>query len=73
VIEPFVGLPVVDETGLTAEYDWDLPYNKASNRVLFEALRDQLGLEAVKEKRRIEFLVIDSFEQPGKISSAGER
>jgi uncharacterized protein (TIGR03435 family) len=74
VLEHIVGLPVVDETGLTAEYDWDLPYNKASNnRVILEALRDQLGLEVVKEKRRIEFLVIDSDEQPGKISSAGER
>lgn len=73
VLEHIVGLPVVDETGLTAEYDWDLPYNKAGNRVVLEALRDQLGLEALKEKRRVEFLVIDSFEQPGKISSAGER
>ena len=60
----FLRVPVVDETGLTAEYDWDLPYNRASNNVLLEAIRTQLGLEAVKAKRRIEFLVIESVGSP---------
>jgi uncharacterized protein (TIGR03435 family) len=68
-----LGRPVLDETGLTSEYDWDLPYNRASNNVVLDALRDRLGLEVVKEKRRIEFLVIDSIEEPEKISSAAER
>ena len=60
----FLRQPVVDETGLTAEYDWDLPYNRASNNVLLDAIRTQLGLEAIKSKRRIEFLVIESVKQP---------
>lgn len=62
--EMFLRAPVVDETGLTAEYDWDLPYNRASNNVLLDAIRTQLGLEAIKAKRRIEFLVIESVRQP---------
>lgn len=62
--EMFLRAPVVDETGLTAEYDWDLPYNRASNNVLLDAIRTQLGLEAIRAKRRIEFLVIESVRQP---------
>jgi uncharacterized protein (TIGR03435 family) len=60
----FLRAPVVDETGLTAEYDWDLPYNRASNNVLLDAIRSQLGLEPVKANRRIEFLVIESVRPP---------
>lgn len=60
----FLRTPVVDETGLTAEYDWDLPYNRASNNVLLDAIRTQLGLEAIRAKRRVEFLVIESVGAP---------
>ena len=60
----FLRAPVVDETGLTAEYDWDLPYNRASNNLLVDAIRTQLGLEVVKAKRRIEFLVIERVGPP---------
>lgn len=60
----FLRQPVVDETGLKAEYDWALPYNMASNNVLLDAIRTQLDLEVVKDKRRIEFLVIESFGLP---------
>ena len=60
----FLRAPVVDETGLTAEYDWDLPYNRASNNLLVDAIRTQLGLEVVKAKRRIEFLVIERVDPP---------
>ena len=56
----FLRQPVVDETGLKEEYDWNLPYNMASNKLLLDAIRTQLDLEVVKDKRRIEFLVIES-------------
>lgn len=57
----FLNQPVVDETGLKDEYDWDLPFNRASNNVLLDAIRTQLGLEVTKEKRRIEILVVESI------------
>lgn len=60
--EMFLRQPVVDETELKAEYDWDLPFNRASNNVLLDAIRTQLGLELVKGKRRIEFFVIESID-----------
>lgn len=66
-LENFLGRPVVDETGLTDEYDWDLPYNYADKSLLLNAMRDQLGLEVAPVKRTIEMLVVEKAE-PTKLS-----
>ena len=48
---------MIDKTGLTGEYDWELPYDKANTDVLIRALRERLGLVVLKAKRTIEVLV----------------
>ena len=53
-----LGLPVVDETGLTARYDFDLTYQPGQRDVTLEALK-AIGLEASREKRRIRMLVVE--------------
>jgi uncharacterized protein (TIGR03435 family) len=53
---------VVDETGLTDEYDWDLPYNDVDKSLLLNAMRDQLGLEVAPVKRMLEMLVVEKAE-----------
>lgn len=69
-----MGAPVVDKTGLTGTYDFDLRYlgrseDDASDdpkmpRPLTEALPDQLGLKLVSAKGEKQFLVIDHLERP---------
>jgi uncharacterized protein (TIGR03435 family) len=57
-LENTIQLPVVDETGLTGEYDWDLPYQHGQPDITLKPLRDALGLELVKERRSIKMLVV---------------
>jgi uncharacterized protein (TIGR03435 family) len=51
--------PVIDKTGLTGEYDWELPYSRVDKTVLFNAVREKLGLEITEMKQPIEMLIVD--------------
>jgi uncharacterized protein (TIGR03435 family) len=64
VLEARFQTPVVDQTGLTNDYDfalqWDEPDPKQPNlESLKQALHDQLGLELVPTHMPIEMLVVD--------------
>jgi len=69
-----MGAPVVDKTGLTGTYDFDLKYlgstehyasdDPAVPRPLTEALPNQLGLKLQSAKGEKQFLVIDHIERP---------
>jgi uncharacterized protein (TIGR03435 family) len=52
-------LPVVDETGLSGEYNWELPYQPGQPELTLQALKDQLGLELVKARRSVKVLVVE--------------
>jgi uncharacterized protein (TIGR03435 family) len=57
-------MPVLDETGLTNHYYYDLKWNpfggQQQNQLnLKQALIDQLGLEVVQSRAPIEFLVVE--------------
>ncbi len=56
-----LGLPVVDHTGLTGKFDFDLKWNKndPEHDNLKQALLDQLGLELVPGSESIEMLVVE--------------
>jgi uncharacterized protein (TIGR03435 family) len=66
--------PVIDKTGLTGTYDFNLAFRPelspdASAEFdnlpsIFDALRDRLGLELVPQKGPVETLVIDHAEKP---------
>lgn len=60
----YFGKPVVDETGLTNSYDFDLHWNGTINwnaqlAEVKRAMREQLGLELTPAKRSIEMLVVE--------------
>ena len=57
-------MPVLDETGLTNQYYYDLKWNPSGGQQqnqlnLKQALTDQLGLEVVPSREPIEFLVVE--------------
>jgi uncharacterized protein (TIGR03435 family) len=70
--------PVIDRTGLTGTYDFTLAFRPvlppdfpedqfpeiANLPTIFQALRDQLGLELTPQKGPVEMLVIDHVEKP---------
>jgi len=61
-LENMLGRTVVDETGLKAEYDWELPFSYQDRQVLITVLRERLGLELIEAKRPVEVLVMEKAE-----------
>jgi uncharacterized protein (TIGR03435 family) len=74
-IQPTVGRPVIDRTGLTGFFDINLVY--AASRqpetaadepdapaAVFTALQEQLGLKLESRKEKMDVLVIDRVEMP---------
>lgn len=67
-----LGRPVVDRSGLTADYEFELRRTPDADRAradpdlpsLFTALREQLGLKLEPTTGPVEVLVIDSAERP---------
>ena len=58
VLENLLDHPVVDETGLEGEYDWEFSYRKADGAMVTNAVQDELGIEIVPGRRMIEVLVV---------------
>jgi uncharacterized protein (TIGR03435 family) len=66
-----LGYPVVDQTGLTGEYDltlhWapgNIPASDSSEPPLLTALQEQLGLKLELKKVPIETIVVDHIDRP---------
>lgn len=58
VLTNFLGKIVVDETGLSSNYDWDLTYMEGKPEILKEGLREGLGLELKPARREVSILVV---------------
>lgn len=59
-LENFFRKPVIDETGLKENYDWNLSYTYADKNILLESLRKETGLDLVPARRLVEVLVIEN-------------
>jgi bla regulator protein blaR1 len=73
------GRTIIDKTGLTGTYDWDLKWMPETNASLapsdapapdpsspsfFTAIQEQLGLKLEPQKAPVDILVVDRVEQP---------
>jgi uncharacterized protein (TIGR03435 family) len=74
-IQPVVGRPVLDRTGLTGRWDIELQFACAAGlqvaqdqpnapASVFTAVQEQLGLKLESRKETMEVLVIDSIARP---------
>ena len=73
-LEAILDRPVIDRTGLSGEFDFDLTYtpnvdgfpNGASSNApgLPTALREQLGLRLESGRASVQVLVVDDVRQP---------
>ncbi len=77
ILSERLGMPVIDKTGLTGEYNFVMtfqpdpppprpgtPPEAAAGPTFVEALRDQLGLKLERQKGPVNILVIDHAEKP---------
>jgi uncharacterized protein (TIGR03435 family) len=73
ILEGPSGRYVVDKTGLTGRYDFELRWTPddtptdsalAGGPSIFTAVQEQLGLRLKSTRAPVEVLVIDSAEQP---------
>ena len=75
-----VGRNVIDETGLSGEWDWDLEWSPGPSEPvppggiaelapsdgpsIFAAVQEQLGLRLASGRALLDVLVIDAIERP---------
>lgn len=52
------GKPTIDESGLKGNYNWSVKTNATDFEGLRAALREQMGLDLVREKRMMEVVVV---------------
>jgi uncharacterized protein (TIGR03435 family) len=68
VLESYLGIPVVDQTGLTGMFSFDVKWEESNSRrpnpeAMKQALLNQLGLELVPSREPVEMLVVEKSEQ----------
>jgi uncharacterized protein (TIGR03435 family) len=58
LLEPSLGMPVIDDTALTEPYDFNLEADTASTRAFLTALTVHSGLTFVDDRREIAVLQV---------------
>jgi|HubBroStandDraft_1064217.scaffolds.fasta_scaffold127380_2 uncharacterized protein (TIGR03435 family) len=60
----YIEKPVFDETGMDGKFDFSLFWTGGNGAALQAAVKDQLGLQLVDDRRVLDILIIDHIEKP---------
>lgn len=64
ILTAISGQPIVDQTGLTGDYDFKLSWDETNGPALTTAVQEQLGLKLEPKKVQVSLFVVDSAEKP---------
>jgi uncharacterized protein (TIGR03435 family) len=64
ILENFTGKPIIDETGLKGNYDFNLSYNDLDTSMITNSLAETMGLELIPAKKSVEFLIFERETSP---------
>lgn len=56
--------PVIDESGVTGKFDFRLHWDATNPQFFLDALGTQIGLQLISSKRDLDYLVVDSAQEP---------
>jgi uncharacterized protein (TIGR03435 family) len=62
-LSDYIKRPVFDETGIDGKLDFSLSWKKGNPESLQEAVKQQLGLQLVDDKRSLDLLIIEHIEK----------
>jgi len=68
VLQSVLGKPVVDETGITGNYDFVMTWGENTERTLTEALGAKFGLTLSAASRRMPAVIVDQVERGAAIA-----
>ncbi len=63
VLADYIKRPVFDETGLDGSFDFSLSWNLGNPAALQDAVKQQLGLQLVDDRRSLELLIVEHIEK----------
>ena len=58
-IEATLGVPTINETGITGRFLWQIRFDRDHTRTLLQRVRDEMGLIIEETRREIEVLVVE--------------
>jgi uncharacterized protein (TIGR03435 family) len=64
IANSLLGVDVIDKTGVTGRYGFDLQWDRSQPNSIKTAIREQPILELVEEKRTLEHLIVDFIKEP---------
>lgn len=63
VAQAVLGEEVVDDTGLTEHYDYELTWDVKQPTSIIGAIRNELGIELIPQDRKRKHLIVDSIQE----------
>src|SRR6185503_4708380 len=67
-LQNVLGKPVIDETGIAGNYDFEFPWGENRAATITEALDTRYGLILQPGRRKLDALIVDRAERPAALT-----